>query len=89
MWSPQGCVAIETPCEATFHIQSLKWNPVHGNSLILIGKDQFCVSYLIQSNSQNQNFKNAKNINQNQEDDDNGDEITNTNSESLSENESI
>ncbi len=45
MWSPQGCISVETPCEATFLIQSLKWNH-DGNSLVLIGKDQFCVTYL-------------------------------------------
>jgi len=45
MWSPQGCISVEAPCEATFLIQSIKWAP-DGNSLILIGKDQFCVTYL-------------------------------------------
>ena len=45
MWSPQGCISVEAPCEATFLITALKWNP-DGNSLILIGKDQFCVTYL-------------------------------------------
>lgn len=45
MWSPQGCISVETPCEATFLIQSIKWNH-DGNSFILIGKDQFCVTYL-------------------------------------------
>lgn len=45
MWSPQGCVSVETPCEATFLIQSIRWN-TDGNSLALIGKDHFCVTYL-------------------------------------------
>lgn len=45
MWSPQGCISVETPCEANFIIQSVKWN-LNGTSLILIGKDQFCVTYL-------------------------------------------
>lgn len=45
MWSPQGCISVETPCEATFLIQAIKWNK-DGTSLILIGKDQFCVTYL-------------------------------------------
>jgi hypothetical protein len=44
MWSPQGCISVETPCEATFLIQSIKFSP-NGTSLILIGKDQFCVTY--------------------------------------------
>ncbi|RNA02747.1 WD repeat-containing WRAP73-like [Brachionus plicatilis] len=45
MWSPQGCVSVETPCEATFSILSLKWNK-DGQSLVLIGKDHFCVTYI-------------------------------------------
>jgi WD40 repeat protein len=44
MWSAQGCVAIEAPCEATFLIQSLKWMP-NGTALVLVGKDHFCVAY--------------------------------------------
>jgi hypothetical protein len=48
MWSPQGCVSVEAPCEATFVIISIKWNP-DGKSLVLIGKDQFCINYLQQS----------------------------------------
>jgi hypothetical protein len=47
MWSPQGCVAIETPCEATFLIQSLKWTP-NGSAIILVGKDHYCVAYFQQ-----------------------------------------
>lgn len=30
---------------ATFLIQNVKWNS-DGNSLVLIGKDQFCITYL-------------------------------------------
>lgn len=65
MWSPQGCISVEAPCEgktkklklkarlvtnqifllATFLIHSIKWNP-DGNSLILMAKEQFCVTYL-------------------------------------------
>lgn len=45
MWSPQGCISVETPCEASFTIQLIKWS-YNGTSLILIGKDQFCVTYL-------------------------------------------
>jgi len=45
MWSPHGCISVETPCEASFLIQSLKWNR-DGNSLMLVGKDRFCVVYL-------------------------------------------
>lgn len=45
MWSPHGCISVETPCETSFLIQSLKWNR-DGNSLMLVGKDRFCVVYL-------------------------------------------
>ena len=54
MWTPQGCISVEAPCESTFLIQSIKWNH-DGNSLVLIGKDQFCLTYLqreTQSDSQ-------------------------------------
>ena len=67
MWSPQGCVSIETPCEATFLIQQVIWAP-NGLSLILIGKEQFCVAYLqlAASNaakSDKENGKEAGNVN--------------------------
>jgi hypothetical protein len=52
MWSPQGCISVEVPYEATFLIQSIKWNR-DGNSLALISKDQFCVCYLTKPNNQN------------------------------------
>ena len=52
MWSPQGCISVEVPCEATFLIQSIKWNR-DGNSLTLISKDQFCVCYLSKPSNQN------------------------------------
>lgn len=48
MWSPQGCVAIEVPCEATFLIQSIRWCQANkgGSSLLLIGKEHFCMAYI-------------------------------------------
>lgn len=55
MWSPQGCVSVEAPCEATFSIQTLKWNK-DGQSIVLIGKDHFCVTYI---QTETENFKNT------------------------------
>ncbi len=60
MWSPQGCISVEAPCEATFLIMTLKWN-IDGNSLILIGKDQFCVTYLQSNASQDNGESNSQN----------------------------
>ena len=48
MWSPKGCISVEVPVEATFLVQSIRWNK-DGTCLILIGKDQYCVTYLLQS----------------------------------------
>lgn len=45
MWSPSGCVSVQVPVGAAFHVHSLAWHP-HGDSLILMSKDQMCVCYL-------------------------------------------
>jgi hypothetical protein len=80
MWSPQGCISVEIPCEATFLIQSIKWNR-DGNSLILISKDQFCVTYLAIpkteqiSNTIKQNNR-LNNIDENNSDNDQDDDLS-------------
>jgi len=60
MWSPQGCISVEAPCEATFLIVCVRWN-ADGNSLMLIGKDQFCVCYLQANANSNTNDVNQGN----------------------------
>ncbi len=74
MWSPQGCVSVEVPCEATFLIQSIKWNK-DGNSFILIGKDQYCVTYLAPP-ANNAKASRANNLNENNSDLDEDDELS-------------
>jgi hypothetical protein len=46
MWSAQGCVAIEMPCESTFLVQAIRWTG-SGNAVVIVGKDQFCVAYFL------------------------------------------
>jgi hypothetical protein len=77
MWSPQGCISVEVPCEATFLIQSIKWNR-DGNSLLLISKDQFCVTYLaIPKNEQTVKQNNRlNNIDENNSDNDQDDDLS-------------
>ena len=60
MWSPQGCISVEAPCEATFLILCVRWN-ADGNSLMLIGKDQFCLCYLQSNATSNTNDVNQGN----------------------------
>lgn len=77
MWSPQGCISVEVPCEATFLIQSIKWNR-DGNSLLLISKDQFCVTYLaIPKNEQTVKQNNRlNNIDENNSDNDQDEDLS-------------
>ncbi|XP_064611407.1 WD repeat-containing protein WRAP73-like isoform X1 [Liolophura sinensis] len=51
MWSPAGCLSVEIPAEASFHIQSVKWHP-GGEALLLIGKDEMCVCFLSNSSQE-------------------------------------
>lgn len=57
MWSPQGCISVEAPCEATFTIQNIKWNQID-NNILLIGKDHFCVTYFSDDNVVKKSSKN-------------------------------
>ena len=62
MWTPQGCISVEAPCESTFLIQNIKWTQ-DGNSLVLIGKDQFCLTYLqLEAPSNDAQLKNGRDI---------------------------
>nr|XP_054768159.1 WD repeat-containing protein WRAP73-like [Lytechinus pictus] len=45
LWSPDGCVAVEVPAEASFQVTSLTWHP-EGKAILLSGKDHMCVCYL-------------------------------------------
>lgn len=45
LWNPAGCVSVEVPTDAAFHVTGLSWSP-DGSSVVLKGKDQFCVAYL-------------------------------------------
>ncbi|XP_071487099.1 WD repeat-containing protein WRAP73-like [Diadema antillarum] len=45
LWSPDGCLSVEVPAEASFQVTSLSWHP-KGKAILLSGKDHMCVCYL-------------------------------------------
>ncbi|KAF7257838.1 hypothetical protein EG68_04881 [Paragonimus skrjabini miyazakii] len=45
MWTPQGCLAVQTPTHFNFAVTSLAWLP-SGDALLLKSDSQFCLCYL-------------------------------------------
>ncbi|XP_076472326.1 WD repeat-containing protein WRAP73-like [Babylonia areolata] len=45
MWSPEGCLCVDVPAEASFKVRQVHWQP-DGGSLLLMGHKQMCVCYL-------------------------------------------
>ncbi|KAL8578312.1 hypothetical protein ACOMHN_005703 [Nucella lapillus] len=57
MWSPEGCLCVDVPAEASFKVRRVDWQP-DGGSLLLMGNKQMCVCFL-SSPSPDHNTTNA------------------------------
>ena len=45
MWSPEGTLSVQVPCESGFTVQEIKWLP-SGGCLALIGREQMCLCFI-------------------------------------------
>ncbi|THD22501.1 WD repeat-containing protein WRAP73 [Fasciola hepatica] len=45
MWTPQGCLVVQTPSHFKFSVSAVNWFP-RGDALLLLSESHFCLCYL-------------------------------------------